>query len=94
MSLYIADRLIHGFSDLGSVSIRQSVDGSNGNVRGVSFPLMDRRSLLKLSGMAAVGFGVEACAPKTNAQPQVNVPRRPKTIVHNFGHGGSGMSLS
>lgn len=55
---------------------------------------MDRRSLLKLSGMAAVGFGVEACAPKTNAQPQVNVPRRPKTIVHNFGHGGSGMSLS
>lgn len=80
--------------------------------------------------MAALGLGVEACAPKT-AKPQmapsrpmlrlplVNVsldriirvtiglrPHRPsgfvlkadkldgKTIIHNFGHGGSGMSLS
>jgi len=92
---------------------------------------MDRRSLLKLGGMAALGLGVDACAPKS-ATPQlapsprpmvrlghVNVswdriirttiglrPHRPsgfmlkadaldgKTIIHNFGHGGSGMSLS
>ena len=90
---------------------------------------MDRRSLIKLSGMAALGFAVEGCAPK--AAPQLAAPRpmvrlapvnvafdriirttiglrpfRPsgfvlrsekldgKTIVHNFGHGGSGMSLS
>ena len=91
---------------------------------------MDRRSLIKLSGMAALGFAVEGCAPKA-VTPQL-APRRPmvrlapvnvafdriirttiglrpfrpsgfvlrtekldgKTIVHNFGHGGSGMSLS
>lgn len=92
---------------------------------------MDRRALLKVGGLAALGFGVQACAPKA-AKPQLAPPRRPmlrlpvvnasfdriirttiglrpfrpsgfvlrtekldgKTIVHNFGHGGSGMSLS
>ena len=91
---------------------------------------MNRRDLLRLGGLAALGLSVEACAPKT-AKPQlapsrpplrlpvVNVswdrvirttiglrPHRPsgfvlraekvdgKTIIHNFGHGGSGMSLS
>jgi glycine/D-amino acid oxidase-like deaminating enzyme len=90
---------------------------------------MDRRSLLKFGGLAALGMSVEACAPKMT--PQLTAPRpmvrlapvnvafdriirttiglrpfRPsgfvlrtdkldgKTIVHNFGHGGSGMSLS
>jgi D-amino-acid oxidase len=92
---------------------------------------MDRRSLLKFGGMAALGLSVEACAPKVGAKPQlapkrpmlrlagVNIswdriirttiglrPHRPsgfvlraealdgKTLIHNFGHGGSGMSLS
>jgi len=90
---------------------------------------MDRRSLIKLGGMAALGFGVEACAPKAAATvtpkrppvrlAQVNIswdriirttiglrPHRPsgfmlradkldsKLLIHNFGHGGSGMSLS
>src|SRR5215210_349635 len=92
---------------------------------------MDRRSLLKFGGMAALGLSVEACAPKLGAKPQlapkrpmlrlpgVNIswdriirttiglrPHRPsgfvlraealdgKTLIHNFGHGGSGMSLS
>ena len=92
---------------------------------------MNRRNLLQLGGMAALGFALEGCAPKANARPQV-APRRPplrlppvnisydriirttiglrphrpsgfvlradkldaKTIIHNFGHGGSGMSLS
>lgn len=98
---------------------------------------MDRRTLLRLGGTAALGFGLDACAPKAapkvaaQAPPQAG-PRRPpvvlprvnaswdriiratvglrphrpsgfvlkaakldaKTIVHNFGHGGSGMSLS
>jgi D-amino-acid oxidase len=91
---------------------------------------MDRRSLIKLGGMATLGFALEGCASKT-AKPQaaprrppvrlpvVNVsidrvirttiglrPHRPsgfvlraealdgKTVIHNFGHGGSGMSLS
>jgi glycine/D-amino acid oxidase-like deaminating enzyme len=94
---------------------------------------MDRRSLLKFGGMAALGFAVEGCAPSSAAKPQltprvaqarrvlpvVNAawdriirttiglrPHRPsgfvlraekldnKTLIHNFGHGGSGMSLS
>ena len=92
---------------------------------------MDRRSLIKLGGMAALGFAVEGCAPKAGATlaprapqarrvlPVVNAswdrvirttiglrPHRPsgfvlraeklddKTLIHNFGHGGSGMSLS
>ncbi|MBY0493044.1 MAG: FAD-binding oxidoreductase [Cyanobacteria bacterium] len=91
---------------------------------------MDRRSLIKFGGMAALGFALEGCAP-TTAKPQlapkrpqlrlppVNIsydriirttiglrPHRPsgfvlkadkldgKTLIHNFGHGGSGMSLS
>src|SRR5918996_726405 len=91
---------------------------------------MNRRSLIKLGGMAALGFAVEGCAPAT-AKPQLT-PRRPplrlpvvnasydriirttiglrphrpsgfvlradkldgKLLIHNFGHGGSGMSLS
>jgi len=81
--------------------------------------------------MAALGFALEGCAPKTSAKPQLAPPRpavrlplvnaswdrvirttiglrphRPsgfvlkadrfgaKTLIHNFGHGGSGMSLS
>ncbi len=87
--------------------------------------------------MAAMGFGVQACAPTAAAKPQVTAtappaPKRPplvlplvkaswdrvirttvglrphrptgfmlradkldaKTLIHNFGHGGSGMSLS
>jgi D-amino-acid oxidase len=93
---------------------------------------MDRRSLLKFGGMAAVGMAAQACAPKTAAKPQTSAPPRPpvrlphvnaswdrvirttiglrphrpsgfvlkagaldgKTLIHNFGHGGSGMSLS
>jgi len=92
---------------------------------------MNRRNLLQLGGMAALGFALEGCAPRTSATaqlaprrppvrlPPVNVswdrvirttiglrPHRPsgfvlraeklddKTIIHNFGHGGSGMSLS
>ncbi len=92
---------------------------------------MNRRSVLQLGGMAALGFALEGCAPKTSATPQL-APRRPplrlpvvnaawdrvlrttiglrphrpsgfvlkadrfgaKTLIHNFGHGGAGMSLS
>jgi glycine/D-amino acid oxidase-like deaminating enzyme len=92
---------------------------------------MNRRALLQLGGMAAVGFVFEGCAPKSTAKPQL-LPKRPpinlplvnaswdrvvrttiglrphrpsgfvlradkldaKTLIHNFGHGGSGMSLS
>ena len=81
--------------------------------------------------MAAIGFMLEGCAPKTSSKPQL-LPKRPpvnlplvhaswdrvirttiglrphrpsgfvlkadkldaKTLIHNFGHGGSGMSLS
>ena len=81
--------------------------------------------------MAALGFALEGCAPRTAAKPQL-APRRPplrlpvvnaswdrvirttiglrphrpsgfvlkadrfgaKTLIHNFGHGGAGMSLS
>jgi D-amino-acid oxidase len=94
---------------------------------------MDRRSLIKFGGLAALGFALEGCAPKAGAKPQlaprppqarrvlpaVNTswdriirttiglrPHRPsgfvlraekldsKTLIHNFGHGGAGMSLS
>ncbi len=93
---------------------------------------MDRRALLKLGGLAAAGFTLDACAPK-GVKPQVAPrptrppvvlapvkasfdriirttvglrPHRPsgfmlkadkldaKTVIHNFGHGGSGMSLA
>ncbi len=92
---------------------------------------MNRRDLLRLGSFAALGFSIEACAPKAAAKPQL-APRRPpvrlaqvnvswdriirttiglrphrpsgfvlraeqldgKTLIHNFGHGGSGMSLS
>ena len=92
---------------------------------------MNRRSVLQLGGMAALGFALEGCAPKASAKPQL-APRRPpvrlpvvnaswdrvirttiglrphrpsgfvlkadrfgaKTLIHNFGHGGAGMSLS
>jgi len=105
------------------VSVRDSVESR----------FMDRRSLLKFGGMAALGFAVEGCAPTSAAKPQVAPrvaqarrvlpvvnaswdriirttiglrPHRPsgfvlraeklddKTLIHNFGHGGSGMSLS
>ena len=90
---------------------------------------MDRRTLIKTGGIAAIGLGVSACAPRrlvrlTPTRPLVNLPpvniawdriirttvglrpHRPsgfvvkvakldaKTIVHNYGHGGAGMSLS
>ena len=92
---------------------------------------MDRRSVLKLGGLASLGFALDACAPKAASRavvaarrpmlrlPVVNVawdrvirttiglrPHRPsgfvlraekldgKTLIHNFGHGGAGMSLS
>lgn len=91
---------------------------------------MNRRNLLKLGGMAAVGFALEGCSART-AKPQVAPRRAPvrlppvnaawdrvirttiglrphrpsgfvlkadrfgaKTLIHNFGHGGAGMSLS
>ena len=97
---------------------------------------MDRRTLLKTGGMAAIGLGFSACAGKSpppqpvmtnggvrprpaNGLVPVNVSwdrvihttvgLRPfresgfrvepekldgKTIIHNYGHGGGGMSLS
>jgi D-amino-acid oxidase len=90
---------------------------------------VNRRTLLKTGGMAAIGFGVGACAGRRPARtaagrPPINLahidiswdrvirttvglrPHRPagfvlkadklddKTIVHNYGHGGAGMSLS
>jgi glycine/D-amino acid oxidase-like deaminating enzyme len=90
---------------------------------------MRRRTFLTTGGMAAIGFGVSACGPKS--APTVT-PRRPmvdlapvkaswdrvirttvglrphrdagfmlkpdklddKLVVHNYGHGGAGMSLA
>jgi D-amino-acid oxidase len=91
---------------------------------------MNRRNVLQLGSMAAIGFALEGCAPKTASAPRLapNAPRRlpivhaswdrvirttiglrphrpsgfvlkagkldGKTLIHNFGHGGAGMSLS
>ena len=92
---------------------------------------MNRRDFLQLSGLAAAGYALEGCAPKTAARTQTAPPRAPvrlppvhaawdrvirttiglrphrpsgfvlkadklegKTLIHNFGHGGAGMSLS
>jgi glycine/D-amino acid oxidase-like deaminating enzyme len=93
---------------------------------------VDRRTLIKQGGLAVLGLGVGACAPKTALQTTPASPRRPplvlpvvnaawdrvirttiglrphrpggfvlraekldaKTVVHNYGHGGAGWSLS
>jgi D-amino-acid oxidase len=90
---------------------------------------MNRRSFLATSSLAAVGFAIEGCAPRTEAVripsgiprslPPVRVswdrvirtttalrPHRDggfvvradrladKLLVHNYGHGGAGMSIS
>jgi D-amino-acid oxidase len=90
---------------------------------------MQRRTFLTTGSMAAVGFGISACAPRTrpNATPRpapaelapvkaswdrvirTTVGLRPhrdsgfvlrpdklddKLLVHNYGHGGAGMSLA
>src|SRR6266508_1795958 len=90
---------------------------------------MDRRTFLTTSSMAAVGFGLGACATRTKpnltpSRPPFDLPRvmaswdriirttvglRPhrdagfvlkaeklddKLLVHNYGHGGAGMSLA
>ena len=92
---------------------------------------MNRRNFLHVGALAAAGFALEGCAPKTAARTQTAPPRAPvrlppvnaswdrvirttiglrphrpsgfvlkadrfgaKTLIHNFGHGGSGMSLS
>src|SRR5262245_53690120 len=90
---------------------------------------MNRRTFLTAGGAAAVGFGVDACAPRT--RPSVAPRRAPidlppvkagwdrvirttvglrphrdsgfvlkpdrlddKLLIHNYGHGGAGMSLA
>src|SRR5215472_14412853 len=90
---------------------------------------MRRRTFLTTSGMAAIGFGVSACGPKTapgatTRRPMADLapvkaswdrvirttvglrPHRDagfvlradklddKLLVHNYGHGGAGMSLA
>ncbi len=90
---------------------------------------MDRRTLLKTGGVAALGLGLGGCATRaprmaSPARPRLTLapikaswdrvirttvglrPHRPsgfvlraekldaKTVVHNYGHGGAGLSLS
>ncbi|MCH2279613.1 MAG: FAD-binding oxidoreductase [Vicinamibacterales bacterium] len=87
---------------------------------------MDRRTLLKTGGMAALGFGIAGCATRIlrPTRPTLTLapiraswdrvirttvglrPHRPsgfvlraekfdsKTVIHNYGHGGAGLSLS
>jgi D-amino-acid oxidase len=90
---------------------------------------MHRRTFLTAGGVAAIGFGVSACAPKSkllSATPKAPVRLAPvnaswdriirttvglrphrdagfvlkadklddKLLVHNYGHGGAGMSLA
>jgi D-amino-acid oxidase len=90
---------------------------------------MNRRTALKVGGMAAIGFGMSACTPQKRpdlAPLRPLVPLAPvnaswdriirttvglrphrdagfvlraeklaaKTLIHNYGHGGAGMSIS
>ena len=87
---------------------------------------MDRRTLLKIGGMALSGAGVGGCAARSRSLPRSPLrlapvraeweriirttvglrPHRPSgfllavdrlddtTVIHNYGHGGAGMSLS
>ena len=87
---------------------------------------MDRRTLLKIGGMALSGGGLSGCAARSRSLPRSPLrlapvraewdriirttvglrPHRPSgfllavdrlddtTVIHNYGHGGAGMSLS
>jgi hypothetical protein len=109
--------------------MRSTSDVSNANTVRHTGDLMNRRTFLASSSMAAVGFGLSACGAKT--APTLTPRRTPlslppvkaswdrvirttvglrphrdtgfevktdkrddKLIVHNYGHGGAGMSLA
>src|SRR5580700_4352430 len=63
---------------------------------------MNRRVMLKTSGMALAAIGVGACGPKrvaTAPAPALAGSAAPeefdaKTVIHDYGFGGSGMSLA